>query len=86
MSYTTSNTLEDLACGKNLPSEQMHWAMQDIMTGQWQNEQVAAFLMGLRAKGETVEEITAMSSESSSRSLSIISSLVFSIRFSNSNL
>ena len=59
MSYTISNTLEDLACGKNLPSEQMHWAMQDIMTGQWQNEQVAAFLMGLRAKGETVEEITA---------------------------
>ncbi len=32
--------------------------MSSIMEGEWSNEQIAAFLMGLSVRGETVDEIT----------------------------
>ncbi len=59
MTFTISQTLEHLAQKQDLSQEQMTWAMHDIMTGNWLNEQVSAFLMGLRSKGETVTEISA---------------------------
>lgn len=59
MIYTSAAVLDILARQHNLTDEQMTWSMNQIMSGQWQNEQIAAFLMGLRTKGETVEEITA---------------------------
>lgn len=51
--------LEMLANKQNLTSHQMSGAMQSIMTGHWTDVEIAAFLMGLRCKGETVDEITA---------------------------
>lgn len=59
MSYSIADTLERLVNKIDLAPEQMHWAMQEIMSGQWSESQVAAFLTALRAKGETVAEITA---------------------------
>lgn len=44
---------------RDLSREEMHDAMNLIMTGQATPAQMAGFLVGLRMKGETVEEITA---------------------------
>jgi len=44
----------------DLTSEQAEAAMMDIMTGQATPSQVSAFLIGLKKKGETVDEITAI--------------------------
>lgn len=48
-----------LADGKNLPAEMATRAFQIIMNGGATPAQIAAILMGLRIKGETIEEITA---------------------------
>jgi anthranilate phosphoribosyltransferase len=48
-----------LAEGKNLSQEEAYGSMMEIMTGQATPAQVAAFLVALRMKGETVEELTA---------------------------
>lgn len=44
---------------KDLSREEMNEAMRLIMTGQATPSQIGGFLIGLRMKGETVEEITA---------------------------
>ncbi len=43
----------------NLDGEAMRSVMHSIMTGACTDAQIAGFLVGLRSKGETVEEITA---------------------------
>ncbi len=48
-----------LAEGSNLDQDSMTLVMEEIMTGLATPSQVAAFLMGLRVKGETVPELTA---------------------------
>ncbi|MDH5736879.1 MAG: anthranilate phosphoribosyltransferase [Gammaproteobacteria bacterium] len=45
--------------GENLSREEMLAIMRLIMTGQATDAQIGGFLVGLRLKGETVEEITA---------------------------
>lgn len=50
-------TLEKLSRAHNLTQEEAGAAMEEIMTGQATNSQIAAFIMGLRMKGETAEEI-----------------------------
>ena len=44
----------------NLTREQAQEAMKEIMTGQATPAQMGAFLVGLKKKGETVEEVTAL--------------------------
>jgi len=44
--------------GKNLSAEEARIVMGEIMSGQASPEQIAAFLVGLRMKGETIAEIT----------------------------
>ena len=44
--------------GKNLSVNEMRGVMEQIMTGQATDAQIGGFLVGLRMKGETVEEIT----------------------------
>ena len=44
---------------KNLGNDEMRDVMQNIMTGECTDAQIAGFLVGLRSKGETVDEITA---------------------------
>jgi len=48
-----------LAEGKDLDLRSMTAVMNEIMGGEATVSQVAAFLMGLRIKGETIDEITA---------------------------
>jgi anthranilate phosphoribosyltransferase len=47
---------------QNLSREQMTSVMRQIMTGEASQAQIGGFLVGLRMKGETVEEITAAAS------------------------
>jgi len=45
--------------GKDLESSQMQQVMHAVMSGECTPAQIAGFLIGLRMKGESVEEITA---------------------------
>ena len=51
--------LESLARRRDLSPEQVSRAMNTIMDGEATPAQIGGFLMGLRVKGETVEEIAA---------------------------
>jgi anthranilate phosphoribosyltransferase len=46
-----------LLSGQDLGTTESAWAMDEIMSGQASSAQVAGFLMALRAKGETVDEM-----------------------------
>ncbi|MCD6521401.1 anthranilate phosphoribosyltransferase [Candidatus Calescamantes bacterium] len=50
--------LEKLSHRENLTPQEMRTAMELIMEGKATPAQIGAFLMGLKSKGETVEEIT----------------------------
>lgn len=49
--------LDKLASGKDLTAEEAERAMCFIMSGEATDEQIMQFLMGLKEKGETIEEI-----------------------------
>lgn len=51
--------LEKISIHKNLSSEEAGSAMKMILNGEVSDAEIAAFLMGLRSKGETVTELTA---------------------------
>lgn len=50
--------LEQLLDNQNLTREESFNVMLSIMSGEYNNSQIAGFLMALRSKGETVDEIT----------------------------
>ncbi|MFJ5838671.1 anthranilate phosphoribosyltransferase [Streptomyces shenzhenensis] len=52
--------LSTLLGGRDLSAGDTAWAMDRIMSGEAADAQVAGFLVALRAKGETVEEITGL--------------------------
>jgi anthranilate phosphoribosyltransferase len=49
--------LHRIVAGQNLSEEQAHEAMMTILRGEASTPQIAAFLVGLRMKGETVAEL-----------------------------
>jgi anthranilate phosphoribosyltransferase len=49
--------IRHVAGGKHLTLEQAAVAMEGIMTGQWSNAQIGAYLTALHMKGETKDEI-----------------------------
>lgn len=53
------SALNYLLEGQHLSPSSMQQAMQQIMTGECDDAQIAGFLVALRVKGETVDEITA---------------------------
>ncbi len=55
--------LRSLLAGKDLDEQQTRWAMGQVMQGEATPAQLAGFLVALRAKGETVGELTALSQE-----------------------
>lgn len=59
MSDALKPTLAKLADGEKLSQEEAKAAFDCIMTGEATAAQIGAFLMGLRLRGETVDEITA---------------------------
>lgn len=54
---TWPDLLTTLLDGRNLSISEASWAMRRIMTGEATPAQLAGFLVALRAKGETVDEI-----------------------------
>ena len=54
---TWPDLLTTLLQNENLSISEASWAMRRIMTGEASDAQLAAFLIALRAKGETVDEI-----------------------------
>jgi anthranilate phosphoribosyltransferase len=51
--------IKTVISGQNLDEQDMTQVMQQIMTGECTPAQIGGFLVGLRMKGESVEEITA---------------------------
>jgi len=49
--------LQHLVEGKDLPADFVRWVMEEIMQGRAGEAETAAFLMGLRVKGESAAEI-----------------------------
>jgi anthranilate phosphoribosyltransferase len=56
-SRSWSEILSSLLSGRDLSVSDASWAMDQVMTGQASDAQLAGFLIALRAKGETVDEI-----------------------------
>lgn len=53
-----AETIDNIKNGKTLSQDEMVAAMSGIMNGEWTTEQMSAFLLGLSARGETIDEIT----------------------------
>ncbi|MFZ0324539.1 MAG: anthranilate phosphoribosyltransferase [Actinomycetes bacterium] len=57
---TWPDILTALLAGSSLDSDQTAWAMDQVMTGDATSAQVAGFVIALRAKGETPEEMSGL--------------------------
>ncbi len=55
--FTWPDLLASLLAGQDLSTETAAWAMDQIMTGEASPVQQAGFLVALRAKGESVDEV-----------------------------
>ena len=60
MSHTWPDVLSSLVAGTDLSSDEAAWAMGEILAGEATPAQVAGFAVGLRAKGESVEEVSGL--------------------------
>ncbi|MEU5435764.1 anthranilate phosphoribosyltransferase [Streptomyces sp. NPDC020719] len=58
--YSWPGVLDALLSGTDQSADATAWAMNRIMRGEASDAQIAAFMVALRAKGETVAEITGM--------------------------
>src|SRR5690242_5934705 len=56
-SFTWPETIARLLAGEDLSISEATWAMNAVMEGDVTDAQLAGFLVSLRAKGETVDEI-----------------------------
>jgi len=55
-----SSILEDLEARRNISRDQSSWALSEIMTGNAPESEVSSFMLALRAKGESVEELAGL--------------------------
>lgn len=60
---TWSQLLGALVAGQELSPEQCSWAMQRMLAGEATDAQIAGFVIGMRAKGETPNEVSALVAE-----------------------
>jgi anthranilate phosphoribosyltransferase len=58
--FTWPDVLGPLTAGADLSEEAAHTAMSVIMAGEAESSQIAAFIVALRAKGETIDEMTGL--------------------------
>ena len=59
-SMTWPTILAKLLSKKNLSRDEAGWAMSQIMDGESSEAEIGAFMMALRSKGETVEELAGL--------------------------
>jgi anthranilate phosphoribosyltransferase len=71
MGFQFRDALAQLAAGETLSRDVAASAMATIMDGQATPAQIGAFLLGLRSKGETVDEITGCAEAIRSRALPV---------------
>ncbi|GAA3734492.1 anthranilate phosphoribosyltransferase [Spinactinospora alkalitolerans] len=57
---TWAELINALLTGESLSADDTEWAMNEIMSGSATDTQIAGFAVALRAKGETVEEVTGL--------------------------
>jgi anthranilate phosphoribosyltransferase len=57
---TWPSTFDRLIAGSDLTRDEAYFAMSRIMAGEASEAQIGAFLVGLRAKGETADEMTGL--------------------------
>ena len=57
---TWPEVLGALVAGRDLSADQTAWAMGEILSGEATAAQIAGFAIALRAKGETVEEVSGL--------------------------
>ena len=55
-----TEAIESVASGQDLSTEQAQRVLREIMSGEVDEAQTAAFLIGLRTKGETVDELVGL--------------------------
>jgi anthranilate phosphoribosyltransferase len=55
-----SSILEDLEARRNISRDQSSWALSEIMTGNAPENEVSNFMLALRSKGETVDELAGL--------------------------
>ena len=55
--------LAELDSGRDLSVESIQWCMNEILTGQASNDHIKKFLLALKTKGETPQEIGALVSQ-----------------------
>ncbi len=60
MTTTWPDVLSALVAGRDLTRAETAWAMGELLAGEATPVQVAGFAVALRAKGETVEEVTGL--------------------------
>src|SRR5690606_18709246 len=60
---TWPRLLQSLILGQDLTAEECRWVMRQVMAGESSPVQLAGFLVALRAKGETVAELTGLVEE-----------------------
>ncbi|MGI8522339.1 MAG: anthranilate phosphoribosyltransferase [Nocardioides sp.] len=60
MSHSWPEVLGALVAGEDLTADQAAWAMGEVLAGEATPAQIAGFAIGLRAKGESVEEVTGL--------------------------
>ncbi|GAB3188961.1 anthranilate phosphoribosyltransferase [Nesterenkonia suensis] len=63
--------LDALLAGEDLTAETSAWAMERLMSGDLTDAEIAGFLIALRAKGETAEELVGLSSTMMSKAVEI---------------
>ncbi len=71
MTFTWPQVLTELVGRRDLSPEAATWAMDQILAGEATSVQIAGFAIALRAKGETVGELTGLSTAMLSRATAI---------------
>jgi anthranilate phosphoribosyltransferase len=60
MPLTWPSVLAPLVAGSDLDAAQTAWAMGEILSGEATDAQIAGFAVALRAKGETIDEVSGL--------------------------
>jgi anthranilate phosphoribosyltransferase len=63
LSFSWVENLELLESGHDLGSERVRWSMREILEGRADSSQIKSFLLALKTKGESAEDVSALVEE-----------------------